>query len=167
MPRPEYIKGMRRVCIFVTYSATQTSAQIVRQQGSTRELTRKGSVLAMDQRSRRSVPPDPTTGHPRWWFYDSTEQLTLRFHQPLSQGLLAGGMRLRFCDSTEQLTLQCSASERGFGAALLQHGAPHAFPSRALTAAETRDAQNEKVMQAAANASSRSVSRTTSRYSPP
>ena len=65
-------------------------------------------------------------------------------------------MRLRFCDLTEQLTLQCGASERGFGAALLQHGAPHAFPSRALTAAETRDAQNEKEMQTVVYASSRS-----------
>ena len=81
-------------------------------------------------------------------------------------------MRLRLYDSTKQLTLQCDASEGGLGEALLQEGALLAFPNRALTEAETRDAQNEKEMQAVVYASSRagnhgSVSRTTSRYSLP
>ena len=64
-------------------------------------------------------------------------------------------MRLRLYDSTKQLTLQCDASEGDLGEALLQDGALLAFPSRALTEAETRDAQNEKEMQAVVYATSR------------
>ena len=44
--------------------------------------------------------------------------------------------------------IQCDASEKGLGAALLQDGKPVAFASRALTDTETRYAQIEKELLA-------------------
>ena len=44
--------------------------------------------------------------------------------------------------------IQCDASEKGLGAALLQEGQPTAFASRALIDTETRYAQIEKEMLA-------------------
>lgn len=46
----------------------------------------------------------------------------------------------------EELTLQCDASLTGLGASLLQNGQPIDFASRALTDAETRYAQIEKML---------------------
>ena len=43
---------------------------------------------------------------------------------------------LQYYDPEEELTLECDASEKGLGAALLQQGHPIAFASRALTACE-------------------------------
>ena len=43
---------------------------------------------------------------------------------------------LRYYDPEEELTLQCDASEKGLGAALLQQGHRIAFASRALTSCE-------------------------------
>ena len=48
----------------------------------------------------------------------------------------------------ESLVYQCDASEKGLGAALLQHGKPVAYASRALTETEQRYAQIEKEMLA-------------------
>ena len=55
---------------------------------------------------------------------------------------------LRFYDPRLELLIQCDASEKGLGAALLQKGQPIAFASRALTDVETRYAQIEKEMLA-------------------
>lgn len=55
---------------------------------------------------------------------------------------------LSFYDPESELVIQCDASEKGLGAALLQHGKPVAFASRALTDVETRYAQIEKEMLA-------------------
>ena len=55
---------------------------------------------------------------------------------------------LRFYDPRLELFIQCDASEKGLGAALLQKGQPIAFASRALTDVETRYAQIEKEMLA-------------------
>ena len=46
------------------------------------------------------------------------------------------------------VTLQCDASQNGLGAALLQHGQPVAYASRALLSADTRYAQIEKELLA-------------------
>ncbi|KAK3735475.1 hypothetical protein QZH41_007907 [Actinostola sp. cb2023] len=55
---------------------------------------------------------------------------------------------LKYYDPAEELTVQCDASKKGLGAALLQKGQPIAYASRALTDTETRYAQREKEMLA-------------------
>ena len=55
---------------------------------------------------------------------------------------------LRYYNVEEEVTLQCDASQSGLGAALLQNGQPVAYASRALSQAETRYAQIEKVLLA-------------------
>ena len=55
---------------------------------------------------------------------------------------------LRYYDPNKSLVIQCDASEKGMGAALLQEGQPLAYISRALTDTETRYAQIEKELLA-------------------
>ena len=55
---------------------------------------------------------------------------------------------LRYYDSKRSLVIQCDASEKGMGTALLQEGQPLAYISRALTDTETRYAQIEKELLA-------------------
>ncbi|XP_060070555.1 uncharacterized protein K02A2.6-like [Ylistrum balloti] len=55
---------------------------------------------------------------------------------------------LKYFNPKEDLTLQCDASEKGLGAAIMQNGQPIAYASRALTDVETRYAQIEKELLA-------------------
>ena len=55
---------------------------------------------------------------------------------------------LRYYNPEDELTIQCDASEKGLGTAVLQKGQPVAFASRALTDTETRYAQIEKELLA-------------------
>ena len=55
---------------------------------------------------------------------------------------------LSYYDPKSELTIQCDASQKGLGAALLQRGKPISFISRALTETEQRYAQIEKEMLA-------------------
>lgn len=55
---------------------------------------------------------------------------------------------LAYYNPKKELTVQCDASEKGLGAALLQEGQPVSFASRALTPTECRYAQIEKEMLA-------------------
>ena len=55
---------------------------------------------------------------------------------------------LAYYDPRKELTIQCDASEKGLGSALLQNGKPVAYASRALTETERRYAQIEKEMLA-------------------
>ena len=55
---------------------------------------------------------------------------------------------LSYYDPKEELVIQCDASQKGLGAALLQKGKPIAYASRSLTDTETRYAQIEKKMLA-------------------
>ena len=48
---------------------------------------------------------------------------------------------LKYYNPEDELTIQCGASEKGFGSAVLQKGQPVAFVSRALTDTESRYAQ--------------------------
>ena len=62
--------------------------------------------------------------------------------------LISSAPVLAYYDSTAELILQCDASNKGLGAALLQHGKPVAFVSRALTNTEQHYAAIEKEMLA-------------------
>ena len=53
---------------------------------------------------------------------------------------------LSYYNPSSHLAIQCDASQKGVGAALLQNGKPVAYASRALSDAETRYAQIEKEM---------------------
>ena len=55
---------------------------------------------------------------------------------------------LRYYDPKKSLVIQCDASEKGMGAALLQEGQPLAYINRTLTDTETRYAQIEKELLA-------------------
>ena len=55
---------------------------------------------------------------------------------------------LAYYKPNEELTIQCDASGKGLGAALLQNGRPIAYYSRTLTDAETRYASIEREMLA-------------------
>ena len=55
---------------------------------------------------------------------------------------------LQLFNNNKPLMIQCDASEKGLGAALLQDGKPVAFASKALTDTETRYAQIEKELLA-------------------
>ena len=55
---------------------------------------------------------------------------------------------LRYYDPDKELQVQCDASQKGIGAALMQEGKPLAYASRALTETEERYAQIEKEMLA-------------------
>ena len=66
----------------------------------------------------------------------------------LTKELVKEAPALQFFDNNKPLMIQCDASEKGLGAALLQDGKPVAFASRALTDTETRYAQFEKELLA-------------------
>ena len=55
---------------------------------------------------------------------------------------------LSYYDPKEELVIQCDASQKGLGAALLQKGKPIGYATRALTDTETRYAQIKKEMLA-------------------
>ena len=55
---------------------------------------------------------------------------------------------LKYYNPEDELTIQCDASEKGHGAAVLQKGQPVAFASLALTDTKSRYAQIEKELLA-------------------
>ena len=55
---------------------------------------------------------------------------------------------LKFYNKNKPVVVQCGASEKGLGAALLQEEQPLAYVSRALTVCEMRYAQIEKELLA-------------------
>lgn len=61
--------------------------------------------------------------------------------------MVSSASLLKYYVPGEELTIQCDASDKGIGAALVQHGQPIAFANRALTDTETRYAPIEKEMQ--------------------
>lgn len=62
--------------------------------------------------------------------------------------LVTTALVLSYYDPKAAREIQCDASQKGLGAALLQKGQPIAYASRALTEIETRYAHIEKEMLA-------------------
>lgn len=121
MPAPGDIKAVRRLCGFVNYLA--------------RFLPNLSDVLEpIRQLTRQDVE----------WQWNSTHD---KAFQSIKQ-MISSAPVLRYYDAEEELTVQCDASDKGLGAALLQNGQPLAFASRALTDTETRYAPIEKEMLA-------------------
>ena len=58
------------------------------------------------------------------------------------------GQVLAYFDPDEEVVLQCDASQKGLGAALLQKGRPVSYASRCMTSAEQNCAQIEKELLA-------------------
>ena len=58
------------------------------------------------------------------------------------------GQVLAYFDPDEEVVLQCDASQKGLGAALLQNGRPVSYASRCMTSAEQNYAQIEKELLA-------------------
>ena len=121
MPAPDDIKAVRRLCGFVNYLA--------------RFLPHLSDVLEpIRQLTRQDVE----------WQWNNTHD---KAFETIKQ-MISSTPVLKYYDAEEELTVQCDASDKGIGAALLQNGQPLAFASRALTDTETRYAPIEKEMLA-------------------
>ena len=121
MPKPDNVKAVRRFCGFVNYLA--------------KFLPRLPGVLQpIQQLTRKEIP---------WQWQHEHDAAFERVKELVTQAPL-----LKYYNPEEELTVQCDASEKGLGAALMQNGQPIAFASRTLTDPETRYAQIEKEMLA-------------------
>ena len=78
-----------------------------------------------------------------WQWQPEHDSAFEKVREPVTQAPL-----LKYYNPDEELTVQCDASDKRFGAALMQNGQPVAFASRALTDPETCYAQIEKEMLA-------------------
>ena len=109
-------------------------------------------ILGMSQYLSKFLPrlPDITTPlidltrQDAEWIWDEPQQSTFEL---LKQAVSATPV-LRYYNLKEDVTIQCDASQRGLGAALLQGGQPVAYASRALTDTEVNYAQIEKELLA-------------------
>ena len=121
MPKPNNIQAERRFCGFVNYLA--------------KFLPRLAGVLEpIQQLTRNDV---------EWQWQNEHEAAFEKV-----KALVTAAPLLKYYNPKEELTVQCDASDKGLGAALIQKGQPIAFASRALTDPETRYAQIEKEMLA-------------------
>ena len=78
------------------------------------------------------------------WIWDEPQQSAF---ERLKQAVSATPV-LRYYNLKEEVTIQCDASQRGIGAALLQGGQPVAYASRALTDTEVNYAEIEEELLA-------------------
>ena len=121
MPKPKDVKAVKRFCSFVNYLA--------------KFLPRLSEVLEpIQQLTRKEVP----------WQWQHEHDAAFEKIKDLGTWVPL----LKYYSPTEELTVQCDASEKGLGAALMQNGQPIAFASRALTDPETRYTQTEMEMLA-------------------
>ena len=121
MPRPEDVEGVQRLNGFVNYLAKLLPglADVMEPLG---RLTRKDA---------------------EWRWAEAQESA---FEEV--KNLVTTAPVLSYYNPKAELEIQCDASQKGLGAALLQRGKPIAYASRALTETETRYAQIEKEMLA-------------------
>ena len=115
------MKAARRFCGFLNYLA--------------KFLPRLADVLEpIQQLTHKEVP---------WQWQHEHDTAFEKVKQLVTQAPL-----LKYYNPEGELTVQCDASDKGLGAALMQNGQPIAFASHALTDPETRYAQIEKEMLA-------------------
>ena len=119
MPKPTDVKEVRRLCGFINYLA-KFMPHLSDVMEPLRQLTHKEA---------------------EWkWMRENNAAFEKIKHMVVATPVL------KYYNPDEELTIQCDASDKGLGAALLQQGQPVAFASRALTDTETRYAQIEKEM---------------------
>ena len=121
MPQPKDVEGVLRLNGFVNYLA-KFLPRLAEVMESIRRLTR------MDV---------------EWEWSDEQDMALNKVKKLVTEAPI-----LSYYDPTCELEIQCSTSQRGLGAALLQGGRPIAYTSRALTDTEERYAQIEKEMLA-------------------
>ena len=121
MPKPDDIKAVRRFYGFVNYLA-KFLPHLADAMEPLRQLTHED--------------------FPWQWKHEHD----LAFEK--IKKLITTAPLLKYYDPKEELMVQCDASDKGLGAALLQKGPPVAFTSRALTDTKTRYTQIEKEMLA-------------------
>ena len=117
IPTPKDVHDVRRFCGMIQYLA-KFVPDLAETAAPLRALTHKDAP----------------------WIWSTEQQTALdTLKKKVTQSPL-----LAHYEPNAELTLQADASLHGLGAALLQHGVPIAYVSRALTPAETRYAQIEK-----------------------
>ena len=121
MPKPDSVKAVRRFCGFVNYLAK-----------------------FMPKLSEVMEPIRNLTGKENEWKWTHEHDAAFKRIKEMA----TTSPLLRYYNPEDELTIQCDASEKGLGAAVLQKGQPVAFASRALTDTETRYAQIEKELLA-------------------
>ena len=119
MPRPEDVEGVQRLNGFVNYLA-KFLPRLADQMEPIRRLTRQHTEFEWAEEQEKAL------------------QAVKR--------LVTTAPVLSYYDPKAELELQCDASKKGLGAALLQRGKPIAYASRTLTETEQRYAQIEKEM---------------------
>ena len=119
MPKPQDVKDVRKLCGFVNYLA--------------KFMPRLSAVIE---------PLRQLTHKEAEWKWMHEHDAAFEKIKSMVTTILV----LKYYNPEEELTIQCDASEKGLGAALLQKGQPVAFARRALTDTETRYAQIEKEM---------------------
>ena len=121
MPKPENVTGVRRIIGFVNYLA--------------RFLPRLSDLC---EPLRKLILKETA-----WHWNETHDQAMDAIKKAVTEHPI-----LSYYKPDEELTLQTDSSETGMGCALIQHGQPVAYASRALLDTETRYAQIEKELLA-------------------
>ena len=121
MPRPQNVEDAQRLNGFVNYLA-KFLPHLAEAMEPIRRLTRKDI---------------------RWQWAEEQERAFKKV-----KAMIVESPVLSYYNPVLPLDVQCDASQKGLGAALLQQGKPIAYISRALTSTEQRYAQMEKEMLA-------------------
>ena len=121
MPKPTSVEDVQRINGFVNY-LSRFLPNLSDHMEPIRRLTHKGAT----------------------WQWTKTEEDAF---QKVKQ-LVTEAPVLTYFDPAKELEVQCDASQKGLGAALIQDGKPVAYASRSLTETETRYAQIEREMLA-------------------